>query len=457
MMKPRQYAIFALAILILSRETKADSSMQAGVSEITDSVAVLDFKSENVSPQAGGWAVGLEDYFELALERQNVPVLERRNIRLVLGERSLQSHGLLSAASLSQAKLPSVNFFVGGTLASPAANEFVLTVSVVQADKAEVVSAMTRRGTYPDGWLPAIESLAKDVNQRLQLPKPARPERSEFEMLTWLPEAALPFFKGLDYYSHGDYALAVPWFRHSYEKDQHFVIARRWEVRAYTKLNLPILAGALSVDGTNRSFGAMESKRPVAAVVASGKISAAGRAAFVQALAQAGRFEIFEPAAIGATTREIDLQLTGQMAAPLNERSVWLVVDDLIYLDAPDLETLVARQQNLLSGETVHQATAATADHDEAGGAALAKAFLTGKSEASSPQAGIELRSQSDLPEPTRQDSGEIAMARALRLAAANPQSARLWIGLADFYPGADPQNAFGKSRHLHRDQPSGV
>ena len=24
------------------------------------------------------------------------------------------------------------------------------------------------------------------------------------------------------------------------------------------------------------------------------------------------------------------------MAAPLNERSVWLVVDDLIYLDAPE-------------------------------------------------------------------------------------------------------------------------
>jgi hypothetical protein len=73
-------------------------------------------------------------------------------------------------------------------------------------------------GTYPYGWLSAIESLTKEVSTCRQIPKPKPSGRSEFEMIIWLPEAALPFFKGLDYYSRGDYALAVPWFRHSYKK-----------------------------------------------------------------------------------------------------------------------------------------------------------------------------------------------------------------------------------------------
>ncbi len=38
---------------------------------------------------------------------------------------------------------------------------------------------------------------------------------AEWHTSTPLPEAALPFFKGLDYYSRGDYAMAVPWFRDS--------------------------------------------------------------------------------------------------------------------------------------------------------------------------------------------------------------------------------------------------
>jgi hypothetical protein len=181
---------------------------------------------------------------------------------------------------------------VSGSVAFPSPGKFSLTLWIIRADKATVESTLTQPGNYPDGWLPTIESLAKEVSTRVQIQKKESIGRSEFEVMTWLPEAALPFFKGLDYYSRGDYALAVPWFRHSYEKDQHFDLARRWEARAYQKLNLSILAETLSGAGTNSSFGAMESKRPVAAVVASDNISAAGRAAFVQVLAQAGRFQI---------------------------------------------------------------------------------------------------------------------------------------------------------------------
>jgi hypothetical protein len=175
-------------------------------------------------------------------------------------------------------------------------------------------------------------------------------------------------------------------------------------------------------------------KRPVVAVVAGAPVSAAARAAFVQALAQTGQFELFDPASIGATAGEIDLQLTGQMAAPLNDRSVWLVVDDLVYLGAPDESTLVARQQNLLSGEIRQQVKIPAGNNPEADGTALAQAFLKKKKMVVESVPGQESISQ--LPEPTRQDPPEAAFAKALRLAAANPQSARLGIGLADFYTG---------------------
>jgi hypothetical protein len=425
-----------MLLLCLLNFLGSETISLAGTGAATSNVAVLDFKLENPAANAGERMAGLEDFFEVALQKQDVPVLERRNIRLVLAEHDLQAGGLLSAETLSQAKLPTVDYFVSGNVAFPTAGEFTLTLSIVRAGRATVESTLTRHGAYPDDWLPAIEALAGEASARLQIPKPEPAGRSEFEMMTWLPEAALPFFKGLDYYSRGDYASAAPWFRNSYEKERHFDLARRWEARAYKQLNLPMLAKAVSPAGTNEFQGGTAVNRPVVAVVASEKISAAGRAAFVRALAQADRFELFDPGSIGATAREIDLQLTGQMAAPLNERSVWLVVDNLIYLDAPEEHLLVARQQNLLSGEVQRQAKIRASDADENNCAALAKAFLFGQRTLFSPGMGGSNAAQADLPEPTRQDAPEAAFAEALRLAAANPQSARYWIGLADFYPG---------------------
>lgn len=440
-MKPRSQVRLGCLLAVMAMQYLAWAGGTRGVS---NNVAVLDFTLEKPVANAGERMAGLEDYFEVALERQDVPVLERRNIRLVLSERDLQTGGLLSVKTLSQAKLPVVDYFIGGSVVFAEARDFTLTLSIIHADKATVESTLTRRGAYPDDWLPAIESLAKEVNQRLQFPKPQQLERSEFEMMTWLPEAALPFFKGLEYYGRGDYASAVPWFRQSYEKDKHFDLARRWEARAYTKLNLLELAEAPSDGKTNATRITSDLKRPVAAVVASDKISAAGRAAFMQALAQSGQFELFDPASIGATAREIDLQLTGQMAAPLDGRSVWLVVDDLIYLDAPDPESLAVRQQNLLSGKVQRQVKIRVPKSDENFYSGLEKTFLESKPAAFAQEIGADKTGQSDLPEPTRQDSGEVAMAKALRLAAANPQSARLWIGLADFYR-ARPEKCFWK------------
>ena len=106
------------------------------VPDSSNTVAVLDFTMENPAADTGDWAAGVADFIEMALEKQNIPVLERRNIRLVLGERDLQARTLLSATALSQAKLPPVNFFVSGNVDPPAANEFIITISIIRADSA---------------------------------------------------------------------------------------------------------------------------------------------------------------------------------------------------------------------------------------------------------------------------------------------------------------------------------
>ena len=426
--------IIAVAVLISACGLKAQPTLSS-TNAAPQRVAVVDFTIESTAVNTRDWSAGLEDYFEMALEKQNVAVLERRNIRLVLGERGLQSQGLLSAESLSQARLPSVNCFISGTLASPAANEFALSISVVRADKAEVVSALTRRGAYPTEWLPAIDSLAREVGERLQVAKPGSAQRSEFEMMTWLPEAALPFFKGLDFFGRGDYAAAIPWFRESYGKDRHFEIARRWEARTYRKLGLGALAQVAS-GVTNIEASAATHQRPVVAIVVSERVPAAGRAAFVQALLKDSRFELFDPTAIGATAREIDLQLTGQMAAPINERSVWLVVDDVIYLDAPEPQTLAARQQSLLSGEMVRQAGVQGKSTEQASYTNLARELLKNETAAITISPGN--ASREALPEPGRLEPGDTSLPKALRLVQAEPDSARRWIGLADVYGGGE-------------------
>jgi len=289
---------------------------------------------------------------------------------------------------------------------------------------------------YPADWLPSIEALARDVSGRLRSAKPEAAARSEFAALTWLPEAALPFFTGLEYYGRGDLAAAIPWFRNALGRDQHFTLARQWEARAYRHLNLPVLAQAAWPAGKNtQEFPeAGTAPRPVVTVVAQNAISTEGRLAFQQALAQSGQFEVFEPASIGATTREIDLQLTGQMAAPLNERSVWLVVDSLIYLDAVAGQ-LRARQHHLLSGAVQRAAEiSATARFTETSAADLAAAFLQTKPIASAATVANNAPDQAALTDPGPGDRSEVAFAKVLSLVKAQPDQARHWISLADRY-----------------------
>jgi len=178
----------------------------------------------------------------------------------------------------------------------------------------------------------------------------------------------------------------------------------------------------------------LDAKLPVVAVIASEGIPAAGRGAFVQRLKESGEFTMFDPASIAATTRETDLQLTGEMAAPLNGRSVWLAVDSVVVLSAGD-GTLRARQCDVLSGEPMRQARIPIPNvPDDSAFGTLAGAFLQ-----SQPAEKVRLPAQADdlpqeLMEPDSHDTAESAVAKTLRLVKGNTNSARYWVGLADCY-----------------------
>jgi len=398
----------------------------------TNAVAVLDFATESASTAGDDWTVGLADFVELALQKEGVPTLERRQIRLLLGERNLDTHGRLAAGTLQAAKLPAVACFVSGTVRRTAGEDFEVTLSLIQADTALVKASWTRRGNYSKDWLAAIASLAGSIRTELQAPAPLPTTRSEAESLTWLPEAALPFFKGMEFYSRGDFAQSIAWFRKASGKAGQFDQARLWEARASRQAGLPVLAD-FAVPALDRpAFAATNHSAaplPVVAVIAADDVAAASRAAFVREIEHSGRYRVFDPGLISATAREIDLQLTGQMAAPLNGHSVWLVIDSVIVLDG-SAGRLHARQRNLLSGETTGRADGIGGRGDEAY-AALARQHLKSKPAASP---SVSEPAAADLSEPDAHDTPESAFAKIVRHVTIHPEEARYWVALADAY-----------------------
>lgn len=400
-------------------------------------VAVLDFTMEGKRADAADdWVLGLSDFVEMAFQREGIPILERRQIRLVLGERDLLASNSLAAETLRAARLPAVTHFVGGSVRQISSNEFALTISIFRAETATVETSATRRGRYPLEWLSAIDSLAKEIGAHSRKTVAANLPRSEFESLTWIPEAAFPFFKGLESYARGNYGLAVAWFRNASYKDKHFDQARLWEARSYRKTGFPDL-GEIALTQMEKPLPKNISVPgvPIVAVIAATGVSVSDRAAFVQTVAQRGQFEIFEPASVGATAREIDLQLTGQMAAPLNERSVWLVVDSMIFLGRLADGMLQARQFELLSGKTLRQATSLfSKENAETAYVKLGKAFLQPNQNQTTISPTKNETPTSQLSEPGRGDTPEISFAKAFHLAQAEPKRACYLIGLADYY-----------------------
>ena len=425
----------------------------------TNSVVVPDFVVEMPAPDRER-VEGAADFLEMALQREGVATLERRQIRLLLGERNLWREGVISSATIRSAQLPLPEFFVQGTVHGNGSNHFSVSIALVNAQTATLVSAFAGEGVFPNDWAGALDGIARQVADRLHQDHRPLPSQNRFECITWIPETACKFFKGIERYAGGDYGGALALFHELRVDDRDSKLAWLWEARCYKQCGLFEQAGLILNKmrlNDEARHGSVDFNRPVVAVLALSGVSPQTKWKLSQLLADSGKVVVFDPAWIGATAREVDLQLTGEMALPANVGSIWLAVDDVILLDVVAGtggrgHSLRLRRQDLLSGKIIFE-TFEPANPASDGQAAqrLAENFLKGGS-LRQPKNKLPIENLF-LPEPGPHDSPSAALAKAVNLVQKNPSDLRYRIGLADcISPWTGGLNYIGNSRQYPVD-----
>ena len=407
----------------------------------TNTVTVLDFTVENPTPDREQIKVAA-DFLEMALQREGVATLERRQIRLLLGERNLWQSGAISSASIRAAELPLPEFFVQGKVRGCESNRFSVTVTLVRAQTATLEASFFGEGNFPKDLADTLDKIARQAAPRLNQVRPPPASQPKFEGITWMPEMAFKFFCAIERYAGGDYGGALAMFHELRTDDRNSKLAWLWEARCYNQCGLPEQAGLilkkLRLSDEPAARSSLAQNRPVVAVLALRGIAAQIKWKLAQRLAESGKVLVFDPEWIGATAREVDLQLTGEMVSPPNAASIWLAVDSVILLDTitgldGKSPSLRLRQQDLMSGKIVYKACLQSDVSSEvAVSERLADQFLSGEafSQTRSPLTLANAGSEEPIP----QDSAATALAKVLRLVEQNPGSPRLLIGLADCY-----------------------
>ena len=409
-------------------------------SDVVQTVAVLDLEARDETPKQ--WLVGAQEFIELGLQKAGVATLERRQIRLILGERGLWQSGLISPENITAAKLPLPNFFIEGSFRQIATNRFSIDILLVHARTATLEASFTETGVYPDEWVPALGNIARQAAMRLLKAQSVPFQPTESEAISWVPESAFKFFQGIEQYGAGDYGGALASFHELRVDDRNSKPAWLWEARCYKKCGLPeqadLILRKLRLTDLPVANNTLDVDHPVVAVLAMKGIDPEVKVQVAQHLADSGKIAVFDPAWIGATAREIDLQLTGEMAAPLNDQSIWLAVDSVILLDVVSdgndkNKSLRLRQQNLLSGKITYEASLKLdGSNPNSLWQRLAGQFLEGGTFHVTADTSSRMRTEPD--EPSLEDSPTTALAKVLRLMQRNPSDPKSLIGLADCY-----------------------
>jgi tetratricopeptide (TPR) repeat protein len=398
----------------------------ASVGYAASNVAVLD------SPGTNELNIGLADFIEAGLQKEGVATYDRSFVRVWLGERELSRSGVVDFKTVHQAQLPAVNLFVRGEVHSTSTNQFSLTLEAVRAVDATVAISLQADGRYPQEWLPTLERLVKEMSARLRETQLSAGKLPPGRAITWMPEASLWFFRGMDCYASGDYAQAVIAFGKARRWEQHFRLAWLWEARSYQRMGFAAAARRVLEAGhlSDQPIG-QAVLHPVFVVVAGNGISRDEKEEFSRQLASAGQISVLDPRWIGASAREVDLQFTGEMAARTEAGNAWLVVDQLVFLERISLASgqivFHARQQNGLTGEMELQAEAPITTN---GLDKLAQKILAQKESDRRPDAPVP--SAGAAPNILPVNSAEVELSRCLDRARRNPADVRALLAVAD-------------------------
>ncbi len=392
-------------------------------------VAVLD------SPDKDNWSVGLADFVEAGLQKEGVATYDRSFVRVWLGERESSHPGIMDLKTVSNAKLPAVDLFVRAEVLPVATNQFSLTLEAVRASDAVVAISLKTDGRYPQEWLASLEKLTHEMASRLRDMQLAENKTPPGRAITWMPEASLWFFRGMDCYAKSDYAQAVVAFGRARRWERHFRPAWLWEARSYQRLGFAaqaqrvLEAGHLLDQPVGRAW-----QHPVLAVVAGNGVTADEKQVFTDALAASGMVSVLDPRWIGASAREVDLQLTGEMSARTEAGNAWLVLDQVVVLERTDLTVgktgFRARKQDVLSGQVEWQAeaTASTNVLNE-----LAQRCLAQTKPADGANAAALKSATGDVPRISLPlNPAEAVLSRCLDRAQQNPSDVRALLTAAD-------------------------
>lgn len=319
----------------------AGSGAMGASGESEAHAAVLDFTMEAVSTGGPDWSVGAADLMEVELAKRGVHLLERRQIRLVLGERRNYRSGILSD-SLKVEGLPRPRTFVTGTFSRTGEKRFRLQAKLVSVRDGVDLSSFTVEGVYPAQWLDALSSAADKFVQVIPGLKPEPARKEVLPGVSRKPEAASAFYRGIAYYTEGNLEEAFRCFHQARLTDPGFYLAEAWYMRTLDACGFPEHAAVVREDLRQHSGGAL-----VAGMTVASHLKSKGNSVWIlnaddgvphdwmlalkQGLQKNAHIFFFDPARVGDLAREADLQLTGELiAAETPDVASWMGADTLL-------------------------------------------------------------------------------------------------------------------------------
>ncbi|MCC6227553.1 MAG: hypothetical protein IT195_14265, partial [Microthrixaceae bacterium] len=303
-------------------------------------IAVLDF---TMAGETAGedWAVGAAELLEVERQQRGIEVIERRQIRLLLGERRLLRNGLIARDSLAAEGLPHATFFIGGSVAVVAEARFRLDAQLTDVQHGTDLQTFSAEGRYPQDWPGTLAAVATRfaVDHATGAGTAPDPALGQCKV----PEAMSSFYQGLAAYARGQLEEAWTLFHAAFMYDRDFLLARAWELRTMDAYGEPGFAAALRADLLHRQGGAL-----VTGMLVGSKLKEKGLVVWilqneaqlpgtvVQALQetlQKQRVRFFSPQRVADLAREADLQISGDMVAQgIPSAKAWMNADALLLL-----------------------------------------------------------------------------------------------------------------------------
>lgn len=322
------------------------SSKAADGSAASNAVAVIDFEMAGAG-STNDWALGVADLVALELQQLDIPIFERRSIRLVLAERQLAKLGVSDWRKLATARLPQVQYLVSGQMRRVSDRNCHLTLGLTEVRSGREAASFGSEANYPGGLLATIKTLAQQIAEPLKQRLPAGPvARKVPSGFTQMPEAAWLFYKGLEHCLAGRPEWGAIYFIEAQNADPLFLAAKVWKWRAFQMLDIPEYVQACREElmGSPQGVAIMANLegatfasqgRPSVALATDSNVAQDLTlfADFKNELRNSRVCSVFDPHQIDSLARELDLQLSENSDDPIDLVTMaWTGVEEVLQL-----------------------------------------------------------------------------------------------------------------------------